>query len=273
MYKDYWSFKFYPFENVVDPRLFFRSSVHQEALIRVMYAIKNNKGIAVLTGEVGSGKTTIVTYVCSLIARYGYQVLNYEAPLFKRAEFYREVAAQFAGAQPPPNLAGSQVALVEHLKEVLLRQVRNGVGSIIFIDEAQLIEDEAVFEEIRLLSNLVTNGRNLVTQILVGQPQLLKKLEGMPNFRQRVAISYHLTPLSHGETLRYVIHRLEKAGGREEIFDKPCYDLLYQYARGLPRVVNTLCDLSLLVAAGLKAKTVGPEMIDKIADDQGLRPS
>ncbi|MBI2058211.1 MAG: AAA family ATPase [Nitrospirae bacterium] len=272
MYKDYWGFKFYPFENVVDPKLFFRSSVHQEALIRIMYAIKNNKGIGVLSGEVGSGKTTIISYVCALIARYGYQIINFEAPLFRRWEFYKEVVNQF-GAAVPVAAGGnvSQVAIIEQLRDILLRQVRNGAGSVVFIDEIQLVEDEGVFEEIRLLSNLVSNGRNLVTQILVGQPQVLKKLESMPNFQQRVAINYHLTPLSHGETLRYVLHRIEKAGGKEEILDKPCYDLIFQYSQGLPRVINTLCDLSLLVAAGVKAKSVAPEVVDKIAFDQGFR--
>lgn len=271
MYKDHWGFQFYPFENVVDPKLFFRSSVHQEALIRIMYSIKNNKGIAVLTGEVGSGKTTVVSYICALIARYGYQIINFDAPLFKRWEFYREVMGQFGASAAGMAAGASQVAVMGQLRDILARQVKNGAGSVIFIDESQLIEEEGVFEEIRLLSNLVTNGRNLVTQILVGQPQFLKTLETMPNFQQRVAITYHLTPLSHGETVRYIIHRLEKAGGKEEIFDKPCYDLIHLYAQGLPRVVNTLCDLSLLISAGVKARSVTTDMVDKIAYDQGLK--
>ena len=137
------------------------------------------------------------------------------------------------------------------------------------VDEAQLLE-KPTFEEIRLLLNFQLNNRFLLTIILLGQPELREKVSSIEQLNQRIAIRYHLRPFNHEETSRYILFRQEKAGKKENAFNKEAIDKIYEYSGGVPRKINNLCDLSLLIGFSSNEKIVGPEIIENIITDGAL---
>ena len=246
MYLDFYGFREAPFSLTPDPRFLYLSGRHREALEHLLYGIRERKGFTQLTGEVGAGKTTICR---AALERLGPTVktaliLN---PVLSSAQLVRTILVEL-GLEPPART--DRALYLERLNEFLLAQVTEGYDVVLFIDEAQDLSPE-LLEQVRLLSNLETDRRKLLQIVLLGQPELGAMLDRreLRQLRQRITVRYHLTPLDREEVELYVQWRMQVAGsnGRPR-FTPRALRRVHRYSKGIPRLVNAVCDTALLAS-------------------------
>jgi general secretion pathway protein A len=250
MYCEFYGLRERPFNVTSDPAFFFLSKKHKEALSHLSYGVTQRKGILVITGEVGTGKTTLCRYFLSHLGRKVKTafILN---PYFSETELLKAIVKDFGirGA------FGSRLALIARLNKFLLRESLAGNNIVLIIDEAQNLKSN-LLEQVRLLSNLETEKEKLLQVILVGQPELTRRLNlhDLRQLGQRIMVRFHIFPLEQNEIRNYVFHRLSVAGssGRIEFTDE-AIRAIWEYSTGTPRLINTLCDRALL--AGFVAET------------------
>jgi len=255
MYLEYWGLKKYPFEDVPDPEFMYYSREHNEGLVRLLYAVKRRKGAALLTGEVGCGKTVLSKIFIQQVSDDEYDIASIINPFHKPLDFLKEILYQFG----LNNESNSKADLLDILNGRMLENVKRDKTTLLIIDEAQLIPMET-FEEVRLLLNFHLNDRMLLTLILIGQPELKDIVKGIKQLDQRIGIRYHLNPLDSEEVAKYVSLRLEKAGLVKNIFTSEALDEVYNYTKGVPRRINNLCDMSLLIGFGSKSDISIPRL-------------
>jgi general secretion pathway protein A len=264
MYLDYWKLQEKPFENTPNPHFAYWSKEHEEALSRMLYVVKEKKGAALITGEYGSGKTFLTRVLLKELAEDKYQEALILNPMLSPAQLIKEVIHQLGGKIA--NSATKAVAF-NRLNELLLDINKNNKLAVIVVDEAQAIQSSASFEEFRLMLNFQLNDSFLLTLILIGQPELGKKIAQLPQLEQRIALRFHLRALGEVETREYVLRRLNIAGGDEYIFSSDAFPEIFVYTRGIPRKINNLCDLALLVGKDQEAKSIDREIIRKVVAD------
>ena len=266
MYQEYWSLKEKPFENTPEPRFFYCSAKHEEARMRFLYAVEEKKGAFLLSGEYGSGKTLLSRVVMAKLMQQEdeYKVALVVNPAISSLELLNEIVYQLGEDNPIPD---RKVDILRHLSEMFYQTAQDNKHTVIIIDEAQAIEDESVFEELRLLLNFQLNERFLLTIILLGQPELIAKIEKLPQLEQRLALRYHLTTLNESETKSYIEHRCRVAGREELLFSEGACKLTYQYSQGVPRQINNLCDLSLVIGMGEKATLIDERITKDVIED------
>ncbi|OIP63323.1 MAG: hypothetical protein AUK29_06780 [Nitrospirae bacterium CG2_30_53_67] len=262
MYKEYWGLKEYPFENLPNPGYLYKSPIHEEALTRLIYAIENRKGAAMLTGEIGCGKTTISRLLVQRLVKRNYQLALIENPCLPADDFFKEILYQFG----LKTTAQSKSEMIHQLNDFLYQNLKDGKNTVIIVDEAQLINSSETFEELRLLLNFQMNDCFLLTLILIGQPELQEKMENMPQLDQRIAIRYHLKPLDMQEMVKFIFFRLKKAGARRNMFTNDAFRRIYEHSTGIPRKINNICDLSLLIGCGESVKFISTMIVDKSAN-------
>jgi type II secretory pathway predicted ATPase ExeA len=266
MYNKYWGLIKKPFENTPDPEFLYLSNKHEEALMRMFYAINERKGAAMLTGEYGGGKTLLGRTIASRLINQDkmYNVALIVNPAVPTNELLSEIIYQL-GAEPPEE--ATKTDLLHKLNDILYETVRQHRHCVIIVDEAQAIKDEDVFEELRLLLNFQLDDRFLLTLLLFGQPELRIKVNGIKQLHQRLSIIYHLTSLTQKETIGYISHRIKVAGGKSDLFSEDAYRLIYERSKGIPREINNICDLALVVAFGEKRDIVDESVIDNVSKD------
>jgi len=264
MYEQYWGLKEKPFENTPDPHFMYYSRKHEEALMRLLYAIKEEKGAAMLTGEYGSGKTVLSRIIIDeLIKNEISEVALIIHPQLTPLEFIQEIIYQFKDE----TITGTKPQLLHILQDTVYKNYKAGKKTVILIDEAQIIKDKETLEEIRLFLNFQLNNKFLITLILIGQKELLDNINAMPQLQQRLGIKYHLVGLDRKETEEYIKHRLTVAGATRDLFAKDTFEVIYQYSEGIPRKINNICDMSLLLGFGQESKWVDRKLIEKLAGD------
>jgi general secretion pathway protein A len=205
--------------------------------------VNENKGAALLTGDIGCGKTLIARTLASRLDSSTCDISLITNPRFDEDDFIREVLYQF-GLKPD---TGRRIDLLHRFNDFLYDNARNNRRSVLIIDEAQLIRNEMVLEDIRLLLNFQLDDRFLLTLILIGQPELRDVIRMMPQLDQRISIRYHVDPLSEEDTQRFIAHRLAKAGMTRKVFTDDALGLIYISSGGIPRKINNVCDLSLVM--------------------------
>ncbi len=263
MYLDYWGFKETPFGNVPSRNLFFPSPQHEEALMRLLYAVEHQKGVAMLTGEVGSGKTTVSKVFMNYIRNERYEVVAITNPALTPVDFIRAILVKFGEKVE----SESKTVLLNQLENRIADNVEQGIETVIIIDEAHVIEKRSTFEELRMLLNMQSEDRYLITLIIMGQPPLLDKIFALQPLKERIGIKYHLQPLDFNNTLRYLSFRLKSAGSRRGIFTKEAVLALYDYSGGIPLRINSLCDRSLLIGMMRKAKVIDSKIVNNAVED------
>ncbi len=244
MYLDFHGFREKPFNLTPDPRFVFLSKNHKEAFAHLLYGINNRAGFILLTGEVGSGKTTVLRALLGQLDPDRYRTALIFNPCLSPGELLQNINREFG---IPANISNSS-SFLDHLNQFLLRQNAEGRTVVLVIDEAQDLE-APVLEQIRLISNLETDREKLIQIVLSGQPELLKilKRNEMRQLSQRITVRYHLQPMDFEDTIHYIDHRLEVAGGRGAvIFSNGALKRIYRYSGGLPRIINAACDRALL---------------------------
>ena len=263
MYEKYWGMNKLPFENVPDPDCVFLSSKHDEALMRLLYATKSQKGAAMLTGEIGCGKTTISRLFIQGLSSDEYEVGLIANPMLAPSDFLKEILYQLGCDKT----ANGKSDLLRIINEQMMKNLQQKKKTVLIVDEAQAIEDVNTFEELRLLLNFQLNDRFLLTLILIGQPELKEKVAAIKQLQSRIAISYHLRPLDIQDTARYIIFRLKKVGAKSVMFTEDAVKKIFEHTTGVPRRINNICDLCLLVGYSAQAKVVDSKLVEKVIKD------
>jgi len=270
MYQQFFNFTEKPFNTTPDSRFFFPSAKHTEALNSLLYAIMERKGFVVITGEIGAGKTTVCR---TLLNRLD---LNTKVATITNTHLTcKELIAEMLEELEIENNGGTKQKLLSKLNHYLIGQLAADVNVVLIIDEAQNLTPK-VLEEIRMLSNLETEREKLIQIILLGQPQLKAKLENtkLEQFRQRIAVYYHLTSLSKDETEQYISHRLKLVSSNGvNIFTPEAVGLIFQHSRGIPRLINIICDSALVSGFVYSTKNINQQIIEEVAKERDLNRS
>lgn len=244
MYKAFYGLREKPFNLTPDPRFLYLSEKHKEAFAHLLYGIRNRAGFVMVTGEIGTGKTTICRNLLNQLDEDTELAFIFN-PMLSPLELLKKIASEFGIEAQGTNA----LELTEELNEHLLEAAAKGKNCVLLIDEAQNL-DVQVLEQIRLLSNLETETEKLLQIVLIGQPELGEKLtlHELRQLNQRITARYHLKPLSEKEVLHYVAYRLHVAGGRRQVkFARRAIRSVYKISKGTPRVINALCDRALLI--------------------------
>jgi general secretion pathway protein A len=263
MYEAHWELTEPPFDNSPNPRFFYLSPEHEEALVRLVYTVRHRKGCGMLTGEYGCGKTTLSRALIQRLEAERYEIGLLTNPRWDAVDFLREVLYQL-GVETTER---SKPELLHLLHDLFFRNFRDGRDTVVIVDEAQLLEDASLFEELRLLMNFQTDDRFLVTVLLIGSPELREKIRALKHLDQRIAIRYHLNALDYAQTAAYVAHRLKMAGRTRPLFTEDAIQLIFDFTRGTPREINNVCDVALLVGYTRRAGEVGEKIVAEVIKD------
>ncbi|MBW4054712.1 MAG: AAA family ATPase [Proteobacteria bacterium] len=264
MYEAFFNLKQKPFDLLPDPEFLFMSSSHKKVLSYLDYGIRERVGFILLTGEVGSGKTTIIR---NLIKKNLTDVVL--SKIFNTRVDSEQLIAMINDDFGLPVLNKDKITLLRDLNTFLIEQFVKGNKPVLIIDEAQNLNHD-LLEEIRMLSNLETDNAKLLQIILVGQPELRTTLASITlvQLRQRISINCHIQPLNRLEIELYILHRLEKAGDREAVsFSPETIDIIFTYSRGIPRLINIICDFILLAAFAEETRTIEADLVQDIIGD------
>ena len=259
MYLNFYGFREKPFNLTPDPRFVFLSRTHKEAFAHLLYGIHHRVGFIGLTGEVGSGKTTVLRALLGQLDAEHYRTALILNPCLTAPELLQSINREF-GIAASSSTAGS----LDALNQFLLQQNSEGRTVVLIIDEAQNLE-ASVLEQIRLISNLETDREKLIQIVLSGQPELghILKRNEMRQLSQRIVVRYHLHPMDFQDTVRYIRHRLEVAGASNGfIFSRGALKRIYGYSEGLPRLVNAACDMALMAAYSRDAAKISARIAE-----------
>lgn len=265
MYEKFFGFKEKPFNITPDPKFVYFSETHKEALAHLRYAIREGKLFSVITGEVGTGKTTLVHTLLNKMdenVRTAY-IFN---PVMDPDDFINYICEDLGLRSNGSKSRGQNLSLLHNF---LLECFANNERVFLIIDEAQSL-DKQLLEEVRLLTNLETSKNKLLHVILLGQPELNKTLADtrFRALKQRITIRYNIAALNFTDTREYILHRLKKAGARDlAIFDAGAMKAIYKYSKGIPRVINIVCDNALLTGFSQEQNRIGKSIIKEVIKD------
>jgi general secretion pathway protein A len=269
-YENFYGLKEQAFSNAPDSRFYFESSQHAEAMVRMLHAVDTMKGLTVVLGDIGTGKT--------LLARKALEKLEmdpqYEATLLVivhseiTAEWMLKKLAHQMGVENPGE---TKALIISQLYERLMKIYEQGKKSVVLIDEANMLQKKEIFEEFRGLLNLEVPGRKLISIVLLGLPELDNYLALDTPLQQRVAMKFSIKSLTRDSSEQYIQHRLSVAGCDRNIFTNNAYQKIFDYTKGIPRLINTCCDNAMLEGYLLKRETIDTDIIEQVVKDLGLK--
>ena len=266
MFEDFYGLKLRPFSKTPDPRFLFLSRSHEEALARMQYAVEE-KDLIMLTGDVGCGKTTLTRALMDTLGPE-YHVINIINPRLSPLQFLRTVAMRMG----TDSRSSHKADLLEKIYGKVYEYFEAGVSPVIIIDEAQLIPSKDTFEEIRLLTNFQLDYTNLLSLVLVGQPDLRRRLNHrayMP-LKQRIGLFFHLGPIAEDEIGDYVAHRLRVSGRDDMLFSGEALKAIYLYSGGVPRLINSIATSALLDGFSREVTIITEPLVKGAAAELGL---
>ena len=268
MYNAFFGFKESPFNLTPDPAFLYRSQQHEEALANLIYGVQSRKGFVVLTGEVGTGKTTMLECLQDFLTAHKIDFAFLFNSRLSVEQFFEMIAYDL-------DLRCARTSKTEvliALNQLLLQNANEGRTTSLIIDEAHNLEWD-VLEEVRLLGNLENRRGKLLQIVLAGQPEFDRKLDApsLRQLKQRIALRCLLKPFHEGETVEYIRTRLAKAGMPEQtVFPQEVLAEIHVRSQGIPRVINAICDNLLLTAFAMESKTANLQMLDEITEDMRL---
>lgn len=268
MYESFFNLHTLPFECTPDPRFFFATEQHKEALAAIEYTIRMRKGIVMVTGTIGAGKTTVGRTMLQRCANQA-TIIPVVHGHSRGPELIKHILRTL---KVQVRKGEDHAELLEHLERQLLEHARIGKPVVLFIDEAQTLSDDAL-EELRLLSNFDTDQQRLLQLVMVGQPELRDRIrsDAMAPLRQRIVMAKQLLPLSIQETAAYILHRLRTASKNPQqiavSFTGEAIEMIHAASQGTPRRINVLCDNGLLLAFVSESRRVTPAMIRRVVED------
>jgi len=260
MYCQFYGLKERPFNVTSDPAFFFSSRKHEEALSHLLYGVTQRKGIIVITGEIGTGKTTLCRFFLDRLKKNTKTafILN---PYFSEIQLLEAIMKDFGITVKTK----TRLSFVWEFNKFLLSEAESGNNVVLIIDEAQNLRARQL-EQVRLLSNLETEKNKLMQIVLVGQPELNRRLSlyELRQLQQRIMVRYHITPLDEDEVKNYIRHRLSVAGSVNRIkFTDEALQIVSDFSSGIPRLINIICDRALLAGFVAETNTVDLDIIKK----------
>jgi general secretion pathway protein A len=269
VYKNFYHLQRNPFEITPDPAFLFPTTRHNEALASLYYGVTSHRGFVVLTGEVGTGKTLIVRSLLGLLQRKDIAFALIFNPSLSALEFIRYIARDFG----VPTTGKAKDEIIYGLNEFLLQRHQKGLTTLLVVDEAHLLSSE-LLEEIRLLTNLETTQCKLLQIVMAGQPELDQKLDSIElrQLKQRIALRCRLDALNLEESRNYIERRLKIAGAEpgNGIFSDASVSTILRESRGIPRLINTICENAMLAGYAKRASIITPDIIEGVAKDLRL---
>jgi putative secretion ATPase (PEP-CTERM system associated) len=266
VYETYYHLRARPFQLSPDPRFFFSSRGHRRAMAYLVYGVHQGEGFLVITGEIGAGKTTLARTLARQLESQNVLLAQVVSTHLQADDMVRMVAAAFGVPDEP-----SKAVLLSKLEQFLLRVHKQGKRALLMVDEAQNLPAQSV-EELRMLSNFVSDEKPLLQSFMLGQPEFRKTLQSpaLEQLRQRVIASCHLGPMDPADTEAYILHRLNTVGWKNDpVISKDAFEAIHQYTGGIPRKINVLCDRLLLMGCmDEKHEITGREVGEVIAELQ-----
>jgi general secretion pathway protein A len=265
--EEFWGLNEKPFLNTPDSKFLYPSGDFEEALSRLLYHIKEVKGgISLITGEIGCGKTFLSIRLMESLVEDKYIKALIINPKFTPTQFLRTILDAF-GEKRNYRIRYSNLLLLE---DVLERNIEKGKENILIIDEAQLLTPDLI-EEVRLLTNYEKPGKKFLQIVLFAQPEFEKIVKELEQFNQRIQVRYHLEGMDREETQNYIIHRLKQAGCKQpKILTDEAFLEVYKRSKGVPRVVNNICENALFIAYSMEKEKIDAELIGMVASDLGI---
>ena len=271
MYEAYWQLQRRPFEASVDSRSYYPSEVHQGALLRLCYALENRLSAALIVGPSGLGKTLLVQQLEQQLPAHCQPFAHLVFPQMPADQLLAYLVGELTGA-PLDNTPTIEQS-VRRLQTCLIENARIGKHAVVVIDEAHLLRDPEVLEAVRLLMNFQHAGQPVVTLLLVGLPGLLSTLQRMPELEDRIDVKCVLPRFTLEQTMAYVSHRLHATGASRTIFETDAWEALQDASQGVPRRINRLADLALLVGFAEELPSLGAAQIEAVADELLIKSS
>ena len=263
MYESYWKLQQKPFENCCDPRFYFPGESHQAALLKLRYAVENQRGGAILAGPSGSGKTLLVAMLRTLLGKRVAPTVHLVFPQMPAEQLLAYVACELTG-EPAGHGAAAIHESVRRIEHFLAENTGQGQHALVVIDEAHLLTDGPTWEAMRLLLNFEHSGRPGLTLLLVGQTGILPTLDRIPQLEERLGVKCLLRPFTQAETGDYAVHRLRVAGADPAILDRDALPELHRLTHGIARRINRLCDLALLIGYAERRKSISADQLESI---------
>ena len=269
-YLDFFRLQAEPFSNAPNERFYYNSAQHARALTRIMYIAETMKGLGVVVGDIGTGKTTLARKVLDSLPDEIYEsalliILHSE---ISSEWLLRKIASQIGVQQP----AREKIQIIAQLYRRLMELHETGKRAVVLIDEAQMLNSKDLMEEFRGLLNLEVTAHKLITFIFFGLPEMEQNLQLDPPLLQRMAMKIRLSTLTEEATKAYVIHRMSVAGNRDEIFTGEALTHIYNYSTGIPRKINVLCDNALFQGFLMRQHRVDADIVLEMASDLGYAP-
>ncbi|MFH1478337.1 MAG: XrtA/PEP-CTERM system-associated ATPase [Candidatus Omnitrophota bacterium] len=264
MYLDFYKLTENPFSVTADPSFLYLSKRHKEAMSHMQYGIEERMGFLEITGEIGTGKTTLCKALINNLDDHTKTALMLNSNL-PESQILQAILQDF-GIQVKSR---TKINLLNELNKFLLEQLKHNNNVVLIVDEAQNLKS-SILEQIRLLSNLETEKEKLLQIVLVGQPELKEKLlsKDLEQLRQRIAVRYHISPLGRDEIDGYIVHRLEVAGIKEKkIFTEDAVEEIYRFSKGVPRLINIVCNKALLAGYVMEKEEINSDIIKKCAKE------
>lgn len=265
MYEHFYNLKSKPFTLLPDPEYLFLSQKHKTALVYLEYGLMDQAGFIVITGEIGTGKTTLIKYFLNKLddtTKVAYIFNTNITP----EQFLKSVTQELE----MPSSDGDKTQVLDALNQFLIKEYASKNRVVLIVDEAQNLSLQTL-EEIRMLSNLQTEKDHLLQIVLIGQPSLRDKLRHpqLRQFSQRVTVNYHLVPLDLEETKNYIHHRLKVSQAQDtDLFTEKAINAIYQSSKGIPRLINILCDASLVYGFAEELKRIDEQIVEKVIADK-----
>ncbi len=268
-YLEFYKLKDYPFSNAVDSRFYFNSKQHAEAIVRIRYAVDTMKGLAVVVGDIGTGKTTLARQVLDELEED-----KYEAALLVvlhssvTSDWLMKKIAMQIDVQNPGE---SKIELLGQIYGRLLEIHESGLKTVVLIDEVQMLQSQAIMEEFRGILNMEADGGKLVTFVFFGLPEMEDLIAMDEPLKQRVAVKCKMKAFEEDITKEYIQHRLKIAGCESDIFTPDAVKATHFHSKGVARLINTICDNALLEGFLVKKEKIDKEIIESIAITLGLK--
>jgi general secretion pathway protein A len=263
MYLKFYNLTEKPFSVTADPNFLYLSKKHKEAISHMQYGIQERMGFLEITGEIGAGKTTVCKALLNRLDRRTKTAFILNGNM-SEIQLLQAITEDFGIQVKTKN----KITMLNELNKFLLDQLSHRNNVVLIIDEAQNLKP-ALLEQVRLLSNMETEKEKLLQIVLVGQPELKEKLASkeLKQLRQRIAIRYHICPLSKHEAEGYISHRLNVAGSKDNLFHKDTLEEIFKFSGGIPRLINILCDKSLLAGYAADKKTIDSAIVKKCSKE------
>ena len=271
MYEAYWQLQRRPFDAAVDARSYYPSEVHQGALLRLCYALENRLAASLIVGPSGLGKTLLIQQLQQQLPDHCSPLVHLVFPQMPADQLLAYLLGELTGL--PLDATPTIEQSVRGLQAHLLENARTGRHAVLAIDEAHLLRDPEVLEAVRLLLNFQYAGRPAATLLLVGLPSLLSTLQRMPELEDRIDVKCVLPRFTLDQTMAYVSHRLHAAGASRTIFQSDAWEALQDASQGVPRRINRIADLALLVGFAEELSAIGAAQIESVADELLIKSS